>query len=114
TVVLTILFPRLAGAQSRYLDLWSRYRGEVGSPGISADGKSFYAFVSGWDEVAGERFATIRHYSMDGDELEPDIQRSSPRFSSTGAYHVFKSDDDEGNYGIFVFDVAKQEYEFLA
>lgn len=114
TVVLTILLPRLAGAQSRYLDLWSRYRGEVGSPGISADGKSFYAFVSGWDEAAGERFATIRHYSMDGEELDPDIQRSSPRFSSTGDYHVFKSDDDEGNYGIFVFDVAKQEYEFLA
>ncbi len=114
TVFLTILLPHLAEAQSPYLQSWSKYRGEVGSPGISADGESFYAFVSGWDEELGERFVTIRHYSMDGDELEPDIQRSSPRFSPTGAHHVFKSDDDEGNYGIFVFDVAKQEYEFLA
>ena len=27
---------------------------------------------------------------------------------------MFKSTGDDGDYGIFVFDVAKQEYEFLA
>ncbi len=96
------------------MDLWAQYRASVGSPGISADGESFYAFVSAWDDELGERVTTIRHYSMDGEELEPDIQRSSPRFSSTGAHHVFKSDDDEGNYGIFVFDGANQEYQFVA
>ncbi|MGW8282286.1 MAG: hypothetical protein ACWGON_03195, partial [Gemmatimonadota bacterium] len=31
TVLLTILFPPRAEAQSGYLELWSRYRGEVGS-----------------------------------------------------------------------------------
>jgi dipeptidyl aminopeptidase/acylaminoacyl peptidase len=112
--VLTIRIPDIARAQSGYMELWMQYRGSVGSPGISADGESFYAFVQQWDEEAGERVTQIRHYSMDGDELEPDIQRSRPRFSSTGAHHAFKSDDDEGNYGIFVFDVARQEYRFLA
>jgi dipeptidyl aminopeptidase/acylaminoacyl peptidase len=96
------------------MELSSQYRGSVGSPGVSADGESFYAFVAAWDEEAGERVTMIRHYSMDGDELEPDIARSRPRFSSTGAHHVFKSTGDEGDYGIFVFDVAKQEYDFLA
>lgn len=112
--VLAILISNNAEAQSRYTELRSQYRGSVGSPGISADGESFYAFVQQWDDEAGERVTQIRHYSMDGDELEPDIQRSRPRFSSTGAHHVFKSDDDEGNYGIYVFDVALQEYQFLA
>ena len=112
--LLSCLLPRSAEAQSRYMQLWSQYRGSVGSPGISADGESFYAYVSAWDEAAGERVTGIRHYSMDGEELEPDIARSQPRFSSTGAHHVFKSTGDDGNYGIFVFDVAKQEYEFLA
>jgi len=112
--VLTILIPSTAAAQSGYTELWMQYRGSVGSPGVSADGESFHAFVQQWDEEASERVTQIRHYSMDGDELEPDIKRSSPRFSSTGAHHVFKSDDDEGNYGIFVFDVGLQEYQFLA
>jgi dipeptidyl aminopeptidase/acylaminoacyl peptidase len=112
--VLTILIPDIAEAQSGYTELWMQYRGSVGSPGISADGESFYAFVQQWDEEAGARVTQIRHYSMDGDELEPDIRRSRPRFSSTGAHHVFKSDDDEGNYGIFVFDVTLQEYKSLA
>ena len=111
--VLAILIPDTAEAQSEYTELWMQYRGSVGSPGISADGESFYAFVQQWDEEAGERVTGIRHYSMDGDELEPDIQRSSPRFSSTGAHHVFKSTGDDGEYGIFVFDVALQEYQFL-
>jgi dipeptidyl aminopeptidase/acylaminoacyl peptidase len=111
--VLAILIPDTAAAQSGYTELWTQYRGSVGSPGISADGESFYAFVQQWDEEAGERVTQIRHYSMDGDELEPDIQRSSPRFSSTGAHHVFKSTGDDGDYGIFVFDVALQEYQFL-
>lgn len=114
TVLFTILLPGLAGAQSRYMDSWMQYRGTVGSPGISADGESFYAFWTAWDDESGERVTTIRHYSMDGEELEPDIQHSNPLFSPTGAYHVFKSDDDEGNYGIFVFNVATREYEFVA
>ena len=112
--LLTFLLPRSAEAQSRYMELSSQYRGSVGSPGISADGESFYAFVAAWDEEAGERVTMIRHYSMDGEELEPDIARSRPRFSSTGAHHVFKSTGADGDYGIFVFDVAKQEYQFLA
>ena len=111
--VLAILIPDTAEAQSEYTELWMQYRGSVGSPGISADGESFYAFVQQWDDEAGERVTGIRHYSMDGDELEPDIRRSSPRFSSTGAHHVFKSTGDDGDYGIFVFDVALQEYQFL-
>ena len=111
--VLAILIPNAAAAQSDYTELWMQYRGSVGSPGISADGESFYTFVQQWNEEAGERVTQIRHYSMDGDELEPDIQRSSPRFSSTGAHHVFKSTGDDGDYGIFVFDVALQEYQFL-
>ena len=112
--LLIFLLPLPASAQSGYMELWSQYRGSVGSPGLAADGESFYAFVSGWDEEAGERVVQIRHFSMDGEELEPDIKRARPRFSSTGAHHVFKSDGDEGNYGIFVFDVAAQEYQFLA
>jgi len=96
------------------MELSSQYRGSVGSPGVSADGESFYAYVAAWDEEAGERVTMIRHYSMDGDELEPDIARSRPRFSSTGAHHVFKSTGDDGDYGIFVFDVAQQDYDFLA
>ena len=92
-----------------------QYKGPGRLPRRSADGESFHAFVQQWDEEASERVTQIRHYSMDGDELEPDITSVPvPAFHSTGAHHVFKSDDDEGNYGIFVFDVGLQEYQFLA
>ena len=68
TLFLTVLLPCPAEAQSPYLQLWSKYRGVVGMPGIAADGESFYAFVAGWDEARGERVSAIRHYSMDGEE----------------------------------------------
>ncbi len=103
-----------AHAQVPYTQGNQIYIASVGNPAVSADGNSFYVWTRPHVPDGGPRTPEVLHYSFDGEPLESGIRRSSPYFSPDGAYHAFKGTDDDGNYGIHVYDVAAEEYRFVA